>query len=86
MVAIDKHASLLLCLAWIGISVDLVGSRVLPMQRYRWMSRCFDVTTQTELLQEFKGSETEHLFKSKAKTYQSPRGATMRWIGTSSTR
>ena len=33
MVAIDKHASLLLCLAWVRTSIDLVGSRVLPVMR-----------------------------------------------------
>ena len=31
MVAIDNHTSLLLCLAWVEMSVDLVGSRVLPV-------------------------------------------------------
>ena len=31
MVAVDKHTSLLLCLAWIRTSVNLVGSRVLPV-------------------------------------------------------
>ena len=31
MVAVDKHASLLLCLAQIGMSIDLVESEVLPM-------------------------------------------------------
>ena len=33
MVAIDSHASLLLCLAWVRTNVDLVGSRVLPVLR-----------------------------------------------------
>ena len=33
MVAIGNHASLLLCLTQIEISVDLVGSRVLPVTR-----------------------------------------------------
>ena len=33
MVAIEKHASLLLCLVWIRTSIDLVGSRVLPVTR-----------------------------------------------------
>ena len=31
MVAVGKHASLLLCLARIGMSVDLIGSRVFPV-------------------------------------------------------
>ena len=31
MVAIDKYTSLLLCLAWVGMSVDLAGSRILPV-------------------------------------------------------
>ena len=31
MVAVDNHASLLLHLAQVGVSVDLVGSRVLPV-------------------------------------------------------
>ena len=31
MVAIDKHASLLLHLAHVGTSIDLAGSRVLPV-------------------------------------------------------
>ena len=39
------------------------------------MLGCFDVTTQMELLQGFKGSKTECLLRSKVKTYQSPGGA-----------
>ena len=31
MVAVDDHTSLLLCLAWVGISVDLAKSKVLPV-------------------------------------------------------
>ena len=33
MAAVDKHASLLLCLAWVRMSIDLVGSRVLPVTK-----------------------------------------------------
>ena len=33
MVAVDKNASLLLYLAWVRTSIDLVGSRVLPVTR-----------------------------------------------------
>ena len=33
MVAVDNHASLLLCLAWVRTSVDLVRSRVLPVMK-----------------------------------------------------
>ena len=33
MVAVEKHTSLLLCLAWVRTSIDLVGSRVLPVTR-----------------------------------------------------
>ena len=33
MVAVDNHASLLLCLAWVRTSIDLVGSRVLPVTK-----------------------------------------------------
>ena len=33
MVAVGKHTSLLLHLAWVRTSVDLVGSRVLPAAR-----------------------------------------------------
>ena len=33
MVAVDNHASLLLHFAWVGMSVDLVRSRVLPVIR-----------------------------------------------------
>ena len=33
MVAIDNHASLLLHFAWVGMSIDLVRSRVLPVTR-----------------------------------------------------
>ena len=68
MVAVDKHASLLLRLTWIGLGIDLVGSRVLPIKLYRWTLRSFNVTTQTELLQGFKGSRTKCLLKSKAET------------------
>ena len=33
MIAVDNHASLLLCLAWVRTNIDLVGSRVLPAMR-----------------------------------------------------
>ena len=33
------------------------------------MLECFDITTQMELLQGFKGSKTECLLRSKAETY-----------------
>ena len=33
MVAIDNHTSLLLRLAWVRTSIDLVGSRVLPVTK-----------------------------------------------------
>ena len=33
MVAIGNHASLLLCSTQVGMSVDLVGSKVLPVTR-----------------------------------------------------
>ena len=61
-------AGKVLCLTWIGLGIDLVGSRVLPVELYRWTLRSFDVTTQTELLQGFKGSRMKHLLKSKAET------------------
>ena len=50
------------------------------------MLRHFDVTTQMELFQRFKGLKGKHLLKSKAKTYQSLGRATRRWIDASSTR
>ena len=59
MVAVNEHASLLLCLVRVGMSVDFVRSRVLPKQRCRWTLRHFDITTQTELLQGFRGSKRE---------------------------
>ena len=31
MVAVNEHTSILLCLVWIGISIDLARSKVLPM-------------------------------------------------------
>ena len=31
MIAVNEHASLLLCLAQVGMSIDFVGSKVLPM-------------------------------------------------------
>ena len=31
MVAVDEHTSLLLCLAQVGMSIDLVKSKVLPV-------------------------------------------------------
>ena len=31
MVAVDEHASLLLCLSQVGVSIDLVRSKVLPV-------------------------------------------------------
>ena len=30
MVAVNEHASLLLHLAWVGMSIDFVGLKVLP--------------------------------------------------------
>ena len=33
MVAVGKHASLLLCFAQVGKNIDLVGSRVSPVTR-----------------------------------------------------
>ena len=33
MVAVDNYTSLLLCLAWVRTSIDLVGSRVLSVMR-----------------------------------------------------
>ena len=33
MVAVDDHASLLLHLAWVRMSIDLIGSRVLPVAK-----------------------------------------------------
>ena len=33
MVAVDNHTSLLLHFAWVRTSIDLVGSRVLPVTR-----------------------------------------------------
>ena len=33
MIAVDKHASLLLRFAWVRTSIDLVGLRVLPVTK-----------------------------------------------------
>ena len=59
IVAMNEHTSLLLHLAQVGMSIDFVRSRVLPEQRCRWTSRCFNITTQMELLQGFRGSKRE---------------------------
>ena len=32
-----------LCLAQVGMNIDLVESKVLPVRSYKWTSRCFDV-------------------------------------------
>ena len=45
----------LLCLAWIEMSIDLVGSKVLPVQSYRWISRCFDVNNSRRVASEVQG-------------------------------
>ena len=48
-------------LTWIGMSINLAGSRVLLVLNYRWMSRCFDISNSRRVaseVQRFKDKST----------------------------
>ena len=83
----ENFALNLLRLAWIRTSVDLVGSKVLPVVEVQVDAEGVStLQSRMKMSQGFKGSERKRLLRSKVKTCRNLEEITRGSIGARSTR